>query len=542
MRPPRREQGAVAILVLTAMVLGIAWFAVGALGRAPVATAEREIITGNTLRAGKQALLAYVAQYAARSDTAEPGQLPCPESLTLANPGTSSASCSASLLVVGRLPWKTLGVDELRDGYGEPLWYVMRGFRNAPINFGTPGLLTHNGSTVVAMIIAPGVPIDTSTTAGTPPAGCSKQNQQVATRNTGTLVATNFLECGTTTGVVTSPGDATWTNDRVISITAAEWADAIAGPVADRLQRQVAPALRGWDDAEFAVTGRSWGVTHGLPYLPFASTWGDPTTTNYCGNDETTYGLMPIDPACDDNPWTVTAMSTNGLLDSLGCADQGAVLRCRFSRLLGIGTPSAQITLRAGDVANAFRSTLRSQDLVISNSGSATMSMSLSNSNSNATLTVGVSWPANLLLLSVGQESSVDIPHLEGAQVLSDTRLTWFWNNAWHRYTQYVIAPGAAASPSNPCSGASGPNCVTVNNLPPSTGTAYGKRLALVLSGRALAGRTQPSASGADYFENENASFGVIYEVGTVDGAFNDRVAACPFRHTAESGTITLCD
>ena len=47
---------------------------------------------------------------------------------------------------VGRLPWRSLGIDQLRDGYGEPLWYVLsRGFRNPPINFGTLGQINYNG-------------------------------------------------------------------------------------------------------------------------------------------------------------------------------------------------------------------------------------------------------------------------------------------------------------------------------------------------------------------------------------------------------------
>ncbi|HZN85659.1 MAG TPA: hypothetical protein VFB53_02635, partial [Burkholderiales bacterium] len=236
----RRQHGAALILFLTILVLGVAWFAVGALGKAPVATAEREVITGRALQAAKQALLAYAAQYAARSTTADPGQMPCPESLTLANPGEASTSCSATLLVVGRLPWKTLGIDPLRDGAGEPLWYMMRGFRDPPINFGTAGQLTYNGATVVAMIIAPGVPLSTT---GTPPAGCTAQNQLVATRNAATLNPANFIECGVATGSIASPGDSAWTNDRAIAITAAEWADAIAPAIADRLQRQVAPTL-----------------------------------------------------------------------------------------------------------------------------------------------------------------------------------------------------------------------------------------------------------------------------------------------------------
>ncbi|MGH8706059.1 MAG: hypothetical protein ACREUO_11675, partial [Burkholderiales bacterium] len=431
----RAQRGAALILFITVLVLGVAWYAVGALGRAPVATAEREIMTGRTLQEAKQALLAHVVQYAARSDTAEPGQLPCPESLASiggANEGQASGSCSNLTATVGRLPWKTLGTDQLRDGDGEPLWYVLSpGFRSAPINFADIGQLTYNGAanSAVALIIAPGRALNTLS-AGTPPAGCSNVNQQVSTRNTASLVAANFLECGNATGSYANLGSSAWSNDRVISITAAEWADAIAPAVNDRLQRQVAAVLGDWHQVEFAATGKSWAATWGMAYLPFASTWGNPTTTNYCGNQGVHEGLAPVDPTCYDNPWTGSA-TVLGLVN-LGCADAGTYLRCRFLQAFGAPPFSVQITATANNVARAFRSTISLSDLTVSNAGTATMSMALPNGTSDATATINVSWP---LTLGLGTTVEVRIPHLQAAAVLSDSRYTWFWNNQWHRYT-----------------------------------------------------------------------------------------------------------
>jgi len=342
------------------MVLGIAWFAVGALGKAPVGTAEREVITGKALQAGKQALLAHVAQYAARSDTAEPGQLPCPESLTLANPGQASSSCSASAVVVGRLPWKTLGIDELRDGQGEPLWYMMRGFRNAPINFGTPGQLTHNGAAVVALIIAPGGPLNTLADPGTPPAGCSKLNQQIAARNIGPIDANNFLECGIASGVLASPGDPRWTNDRMIAITAAEWDDAIAGPVADRLQRQVAPAMETYRST---TSLGGWGQR----FLPNASTIdasignSQPESNNLCGNVDIRSGMPPTATVasglCNTNwsSWSAWGVDLGVSLIFGGCVPNPTELRCSYIVLLGGVTPSPWLVVTAPSIGYSFR-------------------------------------------------------------------------------------------------------------------------------------------------------------------------------------------
>ena len=195
-------------------------------------------------------------------------------------------------------------------------------------------------------------------TTGTAPAGCSAQNQQVTTRNTGTLVPTNFIECGTTTGVITTPGDSSWTNDRVLSITAAEWADAIAGPVADRLQRQVAPAM---NDFRTTTSAASWGES----YLPNASTissavvGSQPETNNLCGNVDVRSGMPPTATAasgtCDTNWDSGNLGGLGALLSFGGCWATAADIRCSFTMLLaGIATP--WLELSAPRIGYSFRS------------------------------------------------------------------------------------------------------------------------------------------------------------------------------------------
>lgn len=537
------QRGAALILFITVLVLGVAWYAIGAFGKAAPTTAEREIKTGLALQAAKQALIAYIVQYAARSDTAEPGQPPCPESVTLANPGEASASCSNATATVGRLPWKTLGIEPLRDGDGEPLWYVLSpGFRSPPINFANIGQLTYNGvaNSAVALVIAPGRALNTLS-AGTPPAGCANVNQQVATRNTASLNLANFLECGNATGSYVNLGTSQWTNDRVISITAAEWADAIAPAVADRLQRQVAALLGDWDQVELTATGRSWGATHGLGYLPYASNWGNPTTNDFCGDQDQREGLAPVAAGCLNNPWTSTGVGISGLVN-LGCDDPtGVYLRCRFLQFFGTPPFTVQISARARDVARAFRSTIGVSDLTVTGGGTATMSMTLSGGNSDANTTINVSWPVTLGVLSTVE---VRIPHLTEAAALSDSRFSWFRNNNWHRYTYYAIAPGARAGAASPCAGAGDPDCLTATGLPASTGNTDDKRLVLVLSGRPLSGQSQPSGGRDDYYESDNETNGDgSFLSATASTTFNDRVAACPFKHTDHSGNpIVICN
>jgi hypothetical protein len=541
----RAQRGAALLVMATALILGVAWFTVGALGRAAPTAASREIRTGEALRVGKNALLSYVAQYAARPDTAEPGQLPCPESPTLANVGEASTSCSATLVNVGRLPWKTLGIDPLSDGEGEPLWYVMRGFRNAPINFATAGLLTNNGNAVVAMIIAPGRPRNTASLPGTL-AGCTKQNQLVAGRNAAPLDPANFIECGVAAGSIVNPNDADWTNDRVIAITQAEWADAIAGPVADRLQRQVAPAR---ENFRTATSVSSWGQG----FLPNASTidatlaGSQPESNNMCGNLDMRTGMPPTATVASglcSTSWSGTSWGVDlGVLLTFGsCAQTGTELRCNYLVILG-GIASPWIDATAPRVGYAFRSFNRNA-IVVEINGVPTPGIVRNYSDSVSTTNgeAAIQFELDLPLLSIANTVVVRIPNPTDA-LLADSRSAWFVSNGWDRHTYYGVAPAATHDPEggvcNPGGVVTG--CMNVFGMP---APANDKRLVLVLMGRAMSTTTPPQARPSytltNYLEDQNASVGVNYDVMTVTSAFNDRVAACPYNYYALDGTTVL--
>ena len=547
-----RQRGAALILLVTVLVIGVAWFTVGALGKAAPSDAERELRTSLALQAAKQALLAYVAQDAASTGNDKPGRVPCPEFVGLSNVGVAAASCSNATATVGRLPWKTLGIDQLRDGWGEPLWYVLSpGFRSAPINFGSPGQLSYNGAAnaAVAVLIAPGRPLNTLANPATAPVGCTKVDQQVAARNAATLNPANFLECGNATGSYANPGTSVWSNDRVLTVTAAEWADAIAGPVADRLQRQVAPKLAGWDAAELAATGKSWASAspngYSRPYLPFASTFGDPTTNDYCGNAAATpvrEGLAPVasrsSGTCSTD-WSGSLSAVLGLLD-LGCVQDGTQLTCSLFQFFGTAPFSATVNATAPNVANSFRGTIRASDITVSGGGSvnSVALSSFSATSGSASLSVNVSWPVSLALFSFVQ---ISIPDLPDAAVLSDTDVTWFTSNNWQRYTYYAVGSGTTLNAATSCVNPGDAGCLTLNGLPASNGNASDKKLILALTGRALPGRAQPSANTADYLESHTPG-SVVYSAQSVSSTFNDRLAACPFQQSPSSGTLVVCN
>src|SRR5205807_1233415 len=101
--PARKaQQGMALILMVTMVVMGFAWFAVGALSKAAYGTADRETRTGRALKRAKEALLAYVAETAASSTELYPGRLPCPEVRSVAGntsvvAGTGNAAYGQSV-------------------------------------------------------------------------------------------------------------------------------------------------------------------------------------------------------------------------------------------------------------------------------------------------------------------------------------------------------------------------------------------------------------------------------------------------------------
>lgn len=545
-----RQRGAALILLATMLVLGVLWYAIDALAKAARTDYEKETRTGIALQAGKAALLAHAAQYAARSSTTEPGQMPCPESLNYYLAGTegqASTSCSNATEVIGRLPWRTLGIEQLRDGHNEPLWYVLsRGFRNPPINFGTPGQIGYNGAAnaAVALIVAPGPAIDSTADSGTPAAPCAKVNQRATNRysTAAPLDPTKFFECGNATGAYGNPGNmpgwSAWSNDRVIAITAQEWADAVAPAVADRLQRQTMPALRNWESAEATATGKSWQSTWGLPYLPFATPFADPTTSSFCGSGGEREGLAPLagsSVATCDTRWTASGSGLAGLV-SLGCSQQATYAECTFMRVFG-AVASVTITATAPNIGNGFRGTIAQTDISAGGGIVSGATMTVSSGTGAATLTFNVDYS----LLGLFGIAEVRIPYVPDATVLNDSRVAWVTNNNWHRYLYYAVAPGATVNPGSVCAAAGDPGCITVSGLPASTGSANDKRVMLALTGRPLAGQTQPSPAFTDYLESRVS--GTQFSSATVTSAYNDRLTACPFEFTMQSGAITaICN
>ena len=152
-RTGQAERGSAALAVILALVGIVGLATIAALTEAAVDEARREQRTATALAQARDALIGFAIR-GGDTSAGRPGDLPCPD---LDNDGSADAvpGCSAATSRIGRLPWRTLGLPDLRDGNGERLWYAVSvNFKNNPrtsclsagqsgcLNSDTPGTIT----------------------------------------------------------------------------------------------------------------------------------------------------------------------------------------------------------------------------------------------------------------------------------------------------------------------------------------------------------------------------------------------------------------
>lgn len=555
----KRERGVALLAMLAVIALLASYFLVSRLNMESggVAAANR-IRSAAVLNQAKQALIGYVAQRAVQATENNPGRLPCPEAPgnfgDPANEGTAAGNCS--LPSVGRLPWRTLGLDKLVDAAGEPLWYVVStgwALSNSTtpplttnINSNSAGQITVNGTAndSVALIIAPGLAFTVAAAAG-----CAAWNQ-VRPKPTVEIPIIpdwrNYLECEN----ATSPADASFVttgpsgsfNDQVIRVTAADVLPAIEAAIANRIEREIVPVLKTVYGNADPLTPSNWGVPPSSFAFPFPATFGDPTTSGYLGQAGLYQGLLPFnyhssscpvgDSRCSTNAitWGTPSLSSSGgpgyLSGAPSCYVIGSTSYCEgyyYGGALNISMadPANDITrgLRTVNVTNhtgSFQSWRRTgSSWVWLGVQSATLSRSLASSgaanfNAGAALPSVPTWGyyyiyANRLADSDFGDHAllnpIDPPNQTPPGLCPSTGCTgWFVRNEWYRLLYYATAPNHAPGGTLSCT--TGATCLSVANVMP----AGAQRAILFLSGRSVNGTTRPSATLADYLESGNAT------------------------------------
>jgi len=547
--------------MLAVLILGAAWWAVTALSTPVDRTASERVHNARILQEAKSALIGYVAHRAAMTTENDPGRLPCPEAagnIGTANEGVAAGNCT--LPAIGRLPWRTLGLDKWRDIAGEPLWYVVspgwakpNAATNTVINSNSVGNLALDGTAdVVALIIAPGRPLQISASAG-----CTARVQRRTTPSPA-IDLRDYLECENATSpadaVFVSTGPADSFNDQVLAVTGAEMLPGIEAAVATRFERQFAAQIR---------TAYSTGSWPANPALPFAATFANPANATFKGAAGTFGGLMPVTfsetapgsgvacnpgtagPRCDPIfvAWQ-SATLAGASINSASCTTTATTVDCTFYRRCPVICAAANmpftLTATASNVGMALRqlnnaaamtnvnAAPRSSSGVLNATGSATITL-----DAEAAVSAGVGFTGALgdLLcgvlapLQVCKEESISVPIalLADHPVLDSTDATynWFFRNNWHQVAYYAVAPDIAPSGPRAC----GANCLTVNFRNPSAG----QRGLIVIAGRSLTGATWPAVTTADWLEGTNNNGDAIYAVRDpalmIRRTFNDRIA-----------------
>ena len=611
-----KQRGVAVLLLALVLMVGFAAFLYARLGKWGDATTTTRKVNGEVLQQAKTALIGYVAKEVLDLDETAPGRFPCPEAPGNAgttNEGYAAGNCSGA---IGRLPWRTLGIDKLVDAAAEPLWYAVSPnwftlFGIPPvtptINAGTSGQFSFDGTgDVVAVILAPGRPLVVNPNSNQAPAGCAARNQSRNDRSHvpsgGNPDYRDYLEClnaaspiGTTFGVsVVDNATNEVINDQAVYITAKEVLNAIQGPLAERLQRTVAPLL-----SEYSDKWISGGKL--MPYaVPFSPPEASLPLASHCGAGPQAEGLLPLAPNSGGcaSTWTATAVSGASDIAPGTCSSSPTAVTCSFAyyrftlfglALLGItGSASVPATIQgtAPHAAESFRTPLTLSNFVFTTgsgsfggltytptvNGDINMSVQATISGSdvcrNGLLPGLVCTVVAALGLATPQSVTVQFPQLGPTVTLAGSKLStgaknnnpsldlltplqkgtvlpgpvtltrddphyWFFRNSWYRYTYYAVAPGTSAAQT-------GGN-LAIDLFPTTYGSSTDKRFVLALMGPAVTGQTRSATAALNqYVEGDNAATGAsprkfAYQVFKVSG--NDRLATCPFT----SGT-SVCD
>lgn len=586
-RAPAGERGAALLLILVVLLAGVLYGLLSGLNEATAtAPIQRSQQNAEVLRQAKEALIAYAVQ---RPDPAGlplgghgPGHFPCPDRN---NDGfTDGVACGTAATRLGRLPWRSLGLPDLRDATGERLWYaVSRCFLERPlgtelttcsngyrVNSDVQGALSIVGlapaQRVVAVILAPGAPIAGQVRSGPGPdprtAVCSVLSHascQAANYLEGDNAAPDdvFIAATPCEGgdPAKCPLDAK--NDQVVVITHEELFRAVEEEVRRRIERRLGARLsdywNGWRSA--------LGLPSGTIVMPFAAPFvddrwvpgGDPPTRPldlYRGRAGDTVGLLPLTRDADFLTWDMTSL----VVETREPPGAGAWSSATISGSL----PSDPVTNLAFAVDHdgtnrEYRVSARLRNVGLTfampvqapGPSSAMPAVSVTQGfEPNGDLAVTYTFtiaagPAGPLPVAVPRTSTFSAVTDPAA---NDAEWRWFFENDWARHLMYVVSPGVTPAPVASLAGTCAPPpatppCVTVASA--RAGEARDNaRFALVLAGRNLAptARTWTPWLPAQYFEGVNAALAAAAVAGTVTTRqveqrlrgpqFNDKVIA----------------
>lgn len=252
MKVARNQKGMALLMLLLIFTLLASIYVLRSLDSTGINN-ERAEKTQKALAEAKIALLSFASNRdftpsGCGNNCPRPGDLPCPDTN---NDGFAEVSCGNAAGTtgqanrLGRLPWRSLGIPDLRDGFGERLWYAVSSrYKNNsrfwPLNSDTAatitlrdsaGIIVNDGSAstgLAAIVISPGPAFTRADTVA--------QVRSVANQN----LAVNYLDNAfgednqnfadsTVNGFISGPvrdvASNLIANDRVLAISHADMAE-----------------------------------------------------------------------------------------------------------------------------------------------------------------------------------------------------------------------------------------------------------------------------------------------------------------------------
>ena len=552
--PPRRQRGLALLVLLALFAMAAAYMLVSSLNKSSVALSQaRADKNRDVLQQAKAALIAWSAAQVLQSNV--PGALPCPD---INNDGVAEPTCSSSQRL-GRLPYLTLGIDDLRDASGERLWYAMSGnFRSSStINSDKQGTLTISGlapaSNAVAVVLAPGMAVmlpSTGLLQNRSPSGTSCNSSGQACNTASNYLEdingdTNTTDYITATENLTNPSILPYPfNDQLLVITQQDLLSAIEPLVAARIKRDIVAQYIYNNDPTLTDSGNVWSDNSSQRDrsryydawggFPFAAPFINPGSSSFTGQAGTYEGLLPMVGSLSYT-WSSGTIAKAGGGGSPSCfpANGGSDLICSIT-YGAFSAPTIHMTGTVPNVGLSFVQLPQLVDVSIS-SGSLsarTLTGSLNSAGAgivilDATLPFNGSFSNKTVSIDINNSSLLTSPLIS----TGDAFAGWFNSKQWYKQTYYAVSPGYTGGNTN-CN-VTNP-CLSVYNLPaPYANPTTNTEAILIFAGSSLSGATRPNGTLSDYLEGQNASTGdysfehSLGKTTTVAGApaaINDRV------------------
>jgi len=522
----RKQKGA-ALMMIAVMIAITASILLARNLNSSAQSTQREQLTLQSLSEAKAALIAY-----SQSDSTLPGQLPCPENTSLigtSSEGSASATCTTDSARIGRLPWHTLGINQLKDSDGEPLWYaVSSGFRAAPINSDTVAQLSLNGTAnaAVAIVFAPGAalsgqsrPTVTAVSAPVQSAYLDQENSNADTTFVNLTTSSNF-------------------NDQLMTISHAELFQPLEKRVLNELKTNLATYKTTWNA------------------YPFPAPYSNPSVLNvnsFDGSISEVGGLLPIsDPAATYND----ALHTYRLVDNVsGAVITGTCVASNATRV--------QCNASIPSSGGAIRSWTGTANLYFSNVGKGFITSNLTLANINTTsatstyirptssttrftvtktaLNKKVDSAGNGILqfvFTVSRTTSTAttlrvnlaaVHYPNTTATWTNTGTSWLMTNNWYRFIYYRVASLYLPS-GNIVLPTCNADCLSINKtVADGTVLITTNVPAIILSaGKALTGQSHANGLLTDYFDSANNAAGatIFDQKVLLTDTFNDQIKA----------------